>query len=199
MAYHLACQQRTSTSQQVRDQIPLRYLVRSRFGAGSKLVRSWFDSDSVMEFGFEPAPNQLRTSSEAASVMEFGFRSQALYHAYVGVVRFCADVCQFVFIEAIITGFSDQVPILRRNETLFTLLVCVLGFLLGLPLCLEVLIGTVHTLYSFVCLSSVCLSVRLSQVGVLPQRLNANENMKTRKQRCTIADDLQFYDDKVLM
>jgi len=27
--------------------------------AGSELVRSWFESDSVMEFGFEPAPNQL--------------------------------------------------------------------------------------------------------------------------------------------
>jgi len=25
----------------------------------SELVRSWFESDSVMEFGFEPAPNQL--------------------------------------------------------------------------------------------------------------------------------------------
>jgi len=36
-------------------------------------VRSWFEPDSVMEFGFEPASNQLRTSSEPASVMEFGF------------------------------------------------------------------------------------------------------------------------------
>jgi len=26
-----------------------------------------------MEFGFEPASNQVRTSSEPASVMEFGF------------------------------------------------------------------------------------------------------------------------------
>ena len=54
--------------------------------AGSELVRSWFEPDSVMEFGFEPAPNQLafkagsklvgdqlRTSFEPASVMEFGF------------------------------------------------------------------------------------------------------------------------------
>jgi len=31
----------------------------SWFGAGSELVRSWFESDSVMEFGFEPARNQL--------------------------------------------------------------------------------------------------------------------------------------------
>jgi len=45
----------------------------SWFGAGSKLVRSWFESGSVMEFGFEPASKQLRTSSELASVMEFGF------------------------------------------------------------------------------------------------------------------------------
>jgi len=30
--------------------------------AGSKLGRSWFKPDSVMEFGFEPASNQLRTS-----------------------------------------------------------------------------------------------------------------------------------------
>ena len=62
MAYHLACQQRTSTSQLVRGQISLRQLVRSWFEAGSKLVRSCFESDSVMEFGFEPASNQLRAS-----------------------------------------------------------------------------------------------------------------------------------------
>jgi len=30
--------------------------------AGSKLVQRWFELDSVMEFGFEPASNQLRTS-----------------------------------------------------------------------------------------------------------------------------------------
>jgi len=30
--------------------------------ADSELVRSWFEPDSVMEFGFEPASNQLRTS-----------------------------------------------------------------------------------------------------------------------------------------
>ena len=30
-----------------------------------------------MEFGFEPASNQLRTSSEPASVMEFGFYQHA--------------------------------------------------------------------------------------------------------------------------
>ena len=27
--------------------------------SGSKLVRSWFEPDNVMEFSFEPAPNQL--------------------------------------------------------------------------------------------------------------------------------------------
>jgi len=43
-------------------------LVRSRFEAGSKLV-----TDSVMEFGFEPVCDQLRTSFEPASVMESGF------------------------------------------------------------------------------------------------------------------------------
>jgi len=42
--------------------------------AGSELVRSWFEPDSVMEFGFEAASNQLRISSEPASVMEFGFK-----------------------------------------------------------------------------------------------------------------------------
>ena len=40
--------------------------------AGSELVRSWFEPDSVMEFGFEPVCDQLRTSIEPASVMEFG-------------------------------------------------------------------------------------------------------------------------------
>ena len=40
---------------------------------GSELVRSWFEPDSVMEFGFEPVCDQLRTSFEPASVMEFGF------------------------------------------------------------------------------------------------------------------------------
>jgi len=44
-------------SQQVRGQIPLRFLVRSWFGAGSKLVaeqlRTSFEPDSVMEFGFK--------------------------------------------------------------------------------------------------------------------------------------------------
>jgi len=29
--------------------------------AGSELVRSWFEPNSVMEFSFEPASNQLRT------------------------------------------------------------------------------------------------------------------------------------------
>jgi len=41
---------------------------------GSELVRSWFEPDSVIEFGFEAASNQLRTSSEPASVKEFGFK-----------------------------------------------------------------------------------------------------------------------------
>jgi len=41
--------------------------------AGSEVVRSWFESVGVMEFGFEPASNQLRPSSESAIVMEFGF------------------------------------------------------------------------------------------------------------------------------
>jgi len=36
--------------------------VRSRLGASLKLVRSWFDPNSVMELDFEPASNQLRTS-----------------------------------------------------------------------------------------------------------------------------------------
>jgi len=40
---------------------------------GSELVWSWFEPDSVMEFGFEPVCDQLRTSFEPASVMEFGF------------------------------------------------------------------------------------------------------------------------------
>ena len=47
---------------------------------GSKQVRSWFEAgskcfepDSVMEFGFEPVCDQLRTSFGPASVMEFGF------------------------------------------------------------------------------------------------------------------------------
>jgi len=38
----------------------------SWFEAGSELVRSWsptsFEPDSVMEFGFEPVCDQLRTS-----------------------------------------------------------------------------------------------------------------------------------------
>jgi len=36
------------------------------------MVRSWFEPDSVMEFGFEPVCDQLRTIFEPASVMEFG-------------------------------------------------------------------------------------------------------------------------------
>ena len=42
-------------------------LVRSRFEAGRRQVRSWFepvcDQDSVMEFGFEPVCDQLRAGS----------------------------------------------------------------------------------------------------------------------------------------
>jgi len=42
--------------------------------AGSKLVADHgFEPDSVMEYGFEPVCDQLRTSFEPASVMEFGF------------------------------------------------------------------------------------------------------------------------------
>ena len=54
------------------------YRLKAKFHyaiAGSELVRSWFEPDSVMEFGFEPVCDQLRTSFEPASVMEFGFRS----------------------------------------------------------------------------------------------------------------------------
>jgi len=38
----------------------------------SELVRTRY-ADTVMEIGFEPVCNQLRTSFESASVMEFGF------------------------------------------------------------------------------------------------------------------------------
>jgi len=34
---------------------------------GSELVRSWFEPDRVMEFGFEPVCDQLRTSFEPAT------------------------------------------------------------------------------------------------------------------------------------
>ena len=37
------------------------------------MVRSCFEADSVMEFGFVPVCDQLRTSFEPTSVMEFGF------------------------------------------------------------------------------------------------------------------------------
>jgi len=30
--------------------------------AGSEMARSWFEPDNVMEFGFEPVCDQLRTS-----------------------------------------------------------------------------------------------------------------------------------------
>ena len=50
-----------------KNQIPLRYLVRSRFEAGRRQVRSWFapvcDQDSVMEFCFEPVCDLLRAGS----------------------------------------------------------------------------------------------------------------------------------------
>ena len=41
----------------------------SWLGAGSELVRSWFEPDSVMNL----ASNLSATSFEPASVMEFGF------------------------------------------------------------------------------------------------------------------------------
>jgi len=59
-------------------QIKAKFHYASWFGAGSKLVRSWFEPDSVMEFGFEPVCDQLRTGFEAASVMEFGFKLASL-------------------------------------------------------------------------------------------------------------------------
>ena len=51
-AYHLACELARAS----RFAAKFHYAM-SRFEAGSKLVRSWFDPDSVMEFGFEPASN----------------------------------------------------------------------------------------------------------------------------------------------
>jgi len=52
--------------------------------ADSKLVRSGsptsFESDRLMEFGFEPVCDQLRTSFEPASVMEFGFLNTESIH-----------------------------------------------------------------------------------------------------------------------
>jgi len=62
-------------------QVKVKFRYASWFGAGSELVRSWFKPDSVMEFGFEPASNQLRTSSELASVLEFGFNSVSNCHS----------------------------------------------------------------------------------------------------------------------
>jgi len=41
---------------------------------------SCFEPDSVMEFGFEPVCDQLRTSFEPASVMEFGFNQILIFH-----------------------------------------------------------------------------------------------------------------------
>jgi len=52
----------------IKCQIPLRYLVQSWSPTS-------FESDNVMEFGFEPVCDQLRTSFEPATVMEFGFYS----------------------------------------------------------------------------------------------------------------------------
>ena len=41
--------------------------------AGSELIRSWFEVKFHYAIWFEPASNQLRTSSEPDNVMEFGF------------------------------------------------------------------------------------------------------------------------------
>ena len=51
---------------------------------GSELVRSWFEPNSVMKFGFEPVCDQLRTSFEPASVMEFGFKNIGNWRRTVG-------------------------------------------------------------------------------------------------------------------
>jgi len=53
----------------VRNQIPLRYLVRS----WSQTVRTSFEPDSVMEFGFERVCDQLRSSFEPGSVNDLAF------------------------------------------------------------------------------------------------------------------------------
>ena len=47
-------------------------LVADRFKVCDQL-RTSFEPDSVMEFGFEPVCDQLRTNFEPGSVMEFGF------------------------------------------------------------------------------------------------------------------------------
>ena len=59
-----------SIGQMPKSQIPLRYpareLLRSRFEAGRRQVRSWFEpicDHSVMEFGFEPVCDRLRAGS----------------------------------------------------------------------------------------------------------------------------------------
>ena len=48
-------------------------------------------------------------------------------------------VTQFVTVEATITGLADQFTVLRRHRPLFTLVVCIFCFLLGLPLCTQVI------------------------------------------------------------
>ena len=63
----------------------------------------------------------------------------------------CFCLRQFVAVEAVITGFVDQFDFLRAHKTLFTLLICVVGFLLGLSMCTPVImdlftIGGVHTI-----------------------------------------------------
>ena len=65
------------------QKVKAKFHYASWFGAGSKLVRSWFESDSVMEFGFEPASSQLRTSSEPASV-QFSYLNDIICRYKIG-------------------------------------------------------------------------------------------------------------------
>jgi len=57
--------------------------------AGSKLVPDRFEAKFHYATWFEPASNQLRTSSEATSVMEFGFYT----------ARFCSNTSSVLSVQ----------------------------------------------------------------------------------------------------
>ena len=66
---------------------------------------------------------------------------------------------QFAMIETVLTGVLDQFPQLRPRKTLVILSICIILFLLGLPLSAPVISTYINT-KMFVCLS-VCLSVHV--------------------------------------
>lgn len=58
---------------------------------------------------------------------------------YISLCHLCPVIFQFAMVECVVTGLSDEYPkFLRRYKPYFLIAVCVMMFLLAIPMCAQV-------------------------------------------------------------